>query len=118
MKPLYTPNTEHTISNAETGGNKGQKLARFDLIPARSLFALAEQFGIGANKYDDRNWEKGYEWSLCFAAMMRHRWAWWEGEDIDEESGLTHLAAAMWHASVLIEFSNTHPEMDNRPNSL
>jgi hypothetical protein len=45
-----------------TGGVKGQKLARFDLIPVNPLWELAEHFGRGAQKYADRNFERGYDW--------------------------------------------------------
>lgn len=105
--------TEHVVTNETTGGRKGQKLARFDLIPPRSMIALAEHFGRGAAKYEDRNWEKGYNWSLNFQALMRHMWLWWNGEDGDD--GGPHLHAALWHACVLIEFAATHPELDDRP---
>lgn len=43
--------TEHRVVNPVTGGAKGQKLARFDLIPPDALWALAEHFGKGATKY-------------------------------------------------------------------
>ncbi len=106
--------SETRIKNMITGGEKGQKLARFDLVPIGPLTALAEHFGKGAEKYDDRNWEKGVDWSLSYAALMRHITAWWGGEDLDEE-GNSHLAAAMWHCTVLLEYANTHPELDDRP---
>lgn len=106
---------EVRIVNAETGGAKGSKLARFDLIPAGPLWTLAEHYGRGARKYEDRNWERGYDWSLSFAALMRHAWAWWSGEDIDPETGSPHMAAVAWHAFAALEWAATHPEFDNRP---
>lgn len=103
---------------SETGGEKGQKLARFDLIPVGPLTALAEQFGAGAAKYADRNWEKGYPWSLNYAALLRHLTAFWGGEELDPETGTPHLAAVEWHAMVLLEFTRTHREFDDRPGSV
>lgn len=100
-----------------TGGRKEVKLARFDLIPVGPLTALAEHYGRGALKYEDRNWEKGYPWSLSYAALLRHLTAWWEGEDDDPETGSSHLAAVAWHAFALLEFIESHPEKDNRPNT-
>lgn len=108
--------TEWRSVNEETGGEKGMKSARTDLLPPRALLEIAEQFGHGASKYADRNWERGYEWSKSYAALMRHLLAWWAGEDLDEE-GRPHLAAAGFHVLALIEFTFTHPEMDNRPSS-
>jgi hypothetical protein len=98
-----------------TGGQKGKKPARFDLLPAGPLWEVAEHYGKGAEKYDERNWERGYAWSLSFAAMMRHAWAWWRGEDVDPENGGHHMAAVVFHALALLEFRTTHPGYDDRP---
>ncbi len=103
------------VTNPDTGGRKGQKLARFDLIPPRALEELAKHFGRGALKYADRNWELGVNWSLNFAAMQRHLWAWWDGENDDPETGSSHITAAMWHCAALLEYEVTHPELDDRP---
>jgi hypothetical protein len=100
---------------SSTGGEKGRKLARYDLVPAAPLHTLAELYGKGAEKYDDRNWERGYDWSLSFAALNRHLWLFWQGVNIDEETGLPHLAAVAFHAFALMEYTNTHPEFDDRP---
>lgn len=88
---------------------------RFDLIPAAALEALAEVYTVGAAKYEDRNWERGMRWGRVFAAVMRHLWAWWRGEDADPETGLSHLAHAAWGCLALIEYGRTHRELDDRP---
>ena len=106
---------ETRVTNATTGGMKGSKLARFDLIPAGPLKALAEHYGKGAQKYASRNWELGTDWSLNFAALMRHAWAFWGGEDVDEETGSLHVTAVAWHAFALAQFMDTKPELDDRP---
>lgn len=108
---------EIRVKNATTGGEKGQKLERFDLLPAGPLAKIARHYGVGARKYADRNWEKGYDWSLSYGALQRHLNAFWDGEDIDEETGSPHLAAAGFHVLALLEFMNTHPELDNRPST-
>ena len=96
--------TEVRITDPITGGEKGSKLQRYDLIPAEFLFALATHYGKGARKYDDRNWEKGYKWGLSYAALMRHLEAWRMGEDKDPETGSHHLVAAAWHCIALFIF--------------
>lgn len=98
----------------DTGAEKGSKLERFDLIPAGPMRAVARHYGKGAEKYESRNWEKGYAYSLSYAAMQRHLHQYWQGEDIDEETGSPHLAAVVFHALAMMEFSNTHPEKDDR----
>lgn len=105
---------EVRVTDPKTGGQKGKKLARFDLIPPEALTALAEHFGRGAEKYEDRNWERGYAWSLSFAAMMRHLWAFWGGEDIDPETGTPHIVCAMWHCAVLSTFTSRKIGTDDR----
>lgn len=106
--------TEVRITDPRTGGEKGSKLARFDLIPADVLLQFAEHYGKGAEKYEDRNWERGYAWGLSFAAMMRHAWAFWNGEDYDPETGSHHMIAVMFHAAALVRFTEAHPELDDR----
>lgn len=111
--PVATAET--VVENAETGGRKARKLARFDLLPADALRQVAEHYGRGAKKYADRNWELGYDWSLSFGAMQRHLWAFWSGQDVDAETGSHHLAAAAFHCLALLTFADTCPELDDRP---
>lgn len=106
--------TNEVRSVSSTGGEKGTKDERFDLLPWGSLAKIARHFGEGAKKYDDHNWRRGYEWSKSFAALQRHLTAFWEGEDIDEETGSPHLAAAGFHILVLLEYMDTHPDFDDR----
>lgn len=87
---------------------------RFDLIPPGPLKDLAAVYTVGASKYGDRNWEQGLAWGRVFAAIQRHLWAWWGGEDLDPEDGLSHLAHAAWGCFTLLEYAQTHPEMDER----
>lgn len=101
-------------TTSETGGQKGMKPERFDLIPAGALAHLARQYGFGAEKYSDNNWRAGYEWSKAYAALQRHALAFWGGEDMDEESGQPHMAAVAWHAFTLLTFMEEHPMFDDR----
>ena len=96
--------TDEVRSVSSTGGEKGVKLARYDLIPTLPLEELAKHYGRGAGKYDDHNWARGYEWSKSYAAMQRHANAFWSGVDIDEETGSPHIVAVAWHAFTLCEF--------------
>lgn len=77
---------------------------RMDLIPPRTLEVIAAVFAFGAEKYGDYNWYKGIKYSRIFAAIMRHLWAYWRGEDLDPESGLSHLAHAGCGIFMLTEF--------------
>lgn len=87
------------------------------MIDPLALWHLACVCGMGAKKYSDNNWRKGYDWGLSYAALHRHLNQFWRGEDADEESGLPHLAHAMWHCMVLMVFSADphYQDFDNRP---
>ena len=67
---------------------------RMELLPPDALVEIAKVFTKGAEKYDDRNWERGMDWGRLYAATMRHLSAFWAGEDIDSEWGYSHLAHA------------------------
>jgi len=68
---------------------------RMDLIPPEIMTAMGTVMAHGAKKFAERGWEEGVEWGIYFAALQRHVWAWQGGEDIDMESGHSHL----WHAA-------------------
>ena len=55
---------------------------------------------FGAKKYDDWNWARGFDWSRILDSLHRHIGAWQSGEDLDQETGISHLA----HASCNIMF--------------
>lgn len=105
---------EVRITDPITGGQKGAKLARLDLIPVLAQVEEAKVHGMGAVKYSPYNWRKGYEWGLSYGAMQRHLVAFWNGEDRDTESNLYHLAHARWHTGVLLEFLHYNLGTDDR----
>lgn len=99
----------------ENPGHKGEKLARFDLVPPDFLWGLAELFGWGAAaKYAERNWERGYEWRKAISALHRHLAQWQAGEDVDDESGQSHLLHAAFHLAVLFSFQERGLGVDDR----
>ncbi|NCC83986.1 MAG: hypothetical protein EOM03_07655 [Clostridia bacterium] len=61
---------------------------------------MAMEYGIA--KYDRNNWKKGMEWSRLLDAGMRHGIAILRGEDIDPDSGNTHLAHMLGSIHMLI----------------
>lgn len=95
---------EMRVVDPKTGGEKGQKTAQFSLIPSLWLWELAVHYGIGARKYESRNWERGYDWGLSLDACQRHLHQWLNGERYDAETGSHHLIAAAWHLIALWYF--------------
>ena len=87
---------------------------RVDLLPGDALIEIGKVLAHGAKKYDDRNWELGMDWNRPFGALLRHLWAWWGGEDIDEDSGLHHLAHAGCNVLFLLTYTLRNTGKDTR----
>ena len=106
--------TEERITDPKTGGQKGKKQAQLGSLDPRSLMLVAEVAGFGGKKYERLNFMRGYAWSLSYDALQRHLHAFWDGEEIDSESGLPHLAHACWHSLALLSFSQRNLGTDDR----
>ena len=78
--------------------------APISLVPRSAIVAEAEVLGFGAQKYAAHNWRKGMKWSRLGDAALRHLLAWIDGEDVDPETGLSHLAHLRCCAGFLIEY--------------
>lgn len=62
------------------------------LLPWRALIEVAKVLDHGAKTYGKFNWKGGFQYSRLYDAALRHLTAFVEGQDNDEESGLSHLA--------------------------
>jgi len=103
----------------------GQLKGRFDLLSPVAQMRLAKWTQQGAQKYTDRNWEKGMPWSVFIDCALRHINAYLaikmmqrEGKqesipytplNLDED----HLAAAAWNLCALMQMEYAHPELDD-----
>lgn len=105
---------EVRVTDARTGGEKGQKRSQLGAVDPAALMRVAEVAGFGSEKYERYNFAKGYAWSLSYDAMQRHLHAFWGGELLDPESGLPHLAHAGWHCLTLLTFSERERGTDDR----
>ena len=84
------------------------------LLSTKALVKIAEVLAFGAQKYSSHQWRSGIEWQRLLDAALRHLLAFNDGQDIDEETGLSHLAHLGCCVMFLLEFEDTHPELDNR----
>ncbi len=105
---------EVRITDPVTGGQKGQKAAQLGALDPEALLTVARIAGFGAQKYDRFNFVRGYDWSLSFDALQRHLMQWAAGEDIDDESGESHLGHAAWHCLALLTFTQRGRGTDDR----
>lgn len=88
---------------------------RYDLIPPEAMQALAIILQKGAAKYEERNWEKGMQWSRVFRAAMGHLWDWWFRRGNDHETGRSHLEHALCCVAFLVTYERRRTGEDNRP---
>jgi len=70
----------------------------------------------GALKYGRHNYRSiGVRTSVYVDATMRHVTAYWEGEDIDPDSKISHLTKAISSLMVLRDAEIRHKVYDDRP---
>lgn len=80
---------------------------RYDLVPPSIIKGIAEILTFGAEKYGEGNWKKCEDANRYVAAMYRHLEAWRAGEELDPESGKSHLFHAGCCLAFLIELNYT-----------
>lgn len=79
----------------EVGAKHDQEKIRWSLLPWDSVELMVKGLMYGSKKYGDYNWKNVPDSrNRYFAALMRHMLAWFRGEELDKESGLSHLAHA------------------------
>jgi hypothetical protein len=108
--PLEAFVVEETTGAVKADAGK----APLDLMPAKPLVAIAEILGFGATKYAPHNWRRGFKWSRMTGAALRHLTAWADGEDLDPETGKSHLAHAGADILFLLEYELTGTGIDDR----
>lgn len=72
---------------------------RPDLISPFAEERLGHWLRMGANKYAERNWERGMPFTRCIASLRRHLMKYMQGKR-DED----HLAAILFNAMAIIHY--------------
>lgn len=101
----------------ESGDNKKKDAGKpqLGLIPRYAVEDFAAALEVGKRKYGAHAWRDGMEWSRLIDPLLRHAFAFAEGEDFDPTDGQPHLGSVMACAGFLSTYMRTHPELDNRP---
>ncbi len=90
--------------------------SRPDLISPYAQLRKGDWLRLGAEKYDERNWEKGMKISRCIASICRHLFKYMMGCTIED-----HLAAIavnaefIMHYEAMINLKLLPPELDDMP---
>lgn len=87
---------------------------RLDLLSSTWIEGVGKVLTFGAKKYAAHNWRKGIQTSRLMGAAFRHLFAFNRGEDVDPETGLSHLYHASCCLMFVSELLETKPELDDR----
>lgn len=94
----------------------GIKRPPMSTVPAPVMMELGVAMLEGARKYARHNYRVvGVKASVYYDACERHMMRWWEGEDIDPESGLNHVVKAIASLVVLRDAMMNDMVEDDRP---
>lgn len=96
-------------------GEAGAKKAPMWLLPPVALEQTAWVAKLGADKYGPFNWRKtGVCATTYVSAIMRHLNAWRDGEDLDPESGISHIAHIATSCNILMDAEACGTLQDDR----
>lgn len=85
------------------------------LFPSTALVYGTLALLEGCVKYGRANWRvAGVRASIYYDACLRHMTKWFEGEDIDEDSGLPHLGHALACIVIIIDALEANKLKDDR----
>lgn len=100
----------------KTGVKFDQGKVRISILPGLAIEQVAKVGEFGAKKYGDYNYKLGMPVTKYINAAFRHIFIQWlfKNEDLDQESGLPHLAHGAWNILTALEQSILKPEFDDR----
>lgn len=94
----------------------GREKRQFQFVPVGVLEEIADGMAEGAKKYGPFNWrETPIEMSDYYDSSLRHLTAWFNGEDIDPDSGVHHLSKAITGLIVVRDAIDAGSIIDDRP---
>lgn len=101
-------------TNPKDAIGAGKPPTRF--VPLPVLYEVGLALLEGACKYGGHNWRVvGVRASVYQDACKRHLDAWWEGEDIDQDSGVHHISKAIAGLMVIRDSMMRDNHTDDRP---
>ncbi len=97
-----------------TGNKFDKEKLRMELLDFDALEGLADALTYGAEKYGSNNWRLGINNSRIIGALLRHLSAYARGEDIDPETGLSHIDHVGANWMFLSANVKQRPDLDDR----
>jgi hypothetical protein len=94
----------------------GVTKAPMSTVPAAVMLELGVAMLEGSCKYGRHNYRyAGVRASVYYDALMRHAMEWWEGTDLDSDSGLSHITKGIATLTVLRDAMLNDMVYDDRP---
>lgn len=100
---LVVKEPQTTQNDGESKRYNAGKIQTREIDP-NFILALGEVLTKSRVKYEHYNWQKPTKFSTPYESLMRHLLAFQSGEDIDKETGCSHLA----HCATNIMFLMYH----------
>lgn len=94
----------------------GAKKAPLGYVPAAAVIGPAPAMEIGAIKYGPFNWRAQPVQAMTYVeAALRHLYAWIDGQDDAEDTGISHISHAQAGLAILQDAIMSGNLIDNRP---
>ena len=104
-----------TMNPNDPKGAAGALKTPLGLIPPYAMEQTAWVHKLGSDKYGPYNWRKtGVCASTYVNAILRHLNAWRDGETLDPESGISHLAHVACSCNILLDADHCGTLQDDR----
>lgn len=108
--------TQTETKNGNPKDEVGVKKVSLHYLPPQVLMEISLGLLEGGLKYGSFNYRvAGVRASVYYDATMRHLMSWWEGQDIDEDSKLSHVTKAISSLMVLRDAMINDMWNDDRP---
>lgn len=113
LDAAFATTSEYPDDNPKTA--LGEAKPKLSDTPTIGIQLMGQVHSNGANKYGRFNWrEHTVSSTVYYDAALRHLMAWFDGETIDPESGLSHLAHVMACCNILLDAEKHGKLNDNR----
>jgi len=104
------------VKDSNPKDSVGIKKVPFSTVSAPVIAEIGLAMLEGSRKYGRHNYRAiGVRGSVYYDACLRHLTQWWEGEDIDPDSGLSHITKALACLVVLRDAMLLDKCVDDRP---
>ena len=87
---------------------------KLSYVPVEAIAGISRALEYGANKYGKGNFKSGMDHTRVIDALLRHTYAYVGGEDVDQESGLSHLDHAGACVAILAYYKSRNVGKDDR----